>query len=177
MCSQDRLLWYNGTMNNTPDTLLVAQAQALCDTPHSLSAICNILALIYWSADSINWAGLYFTDPDGSLYLGPFVGKPACMEIAAGTGVVGTCASRKEPLLVPDVHAFPGHIACDSESRSEAVFPLMQDETVIAVLDIDCLQTDGITPEQFRSFQTIAGLIADLPAKEGNLRSGISSAD
>ena len=99
------------------------------------------------------------------------------MEIAAGTGVVGTCASRKEPLLVPDVHAFPGHIACDSESRSEAVFPLMQDETVIAVLDIDCLQTDGLTPDQFRSFQTIAGLIADLPAKEGNLRSGISSAD
>uniref|UniRef100_UPI0034CDAACE GAF domain-containing protein n=1 Tax=Faecalibaculum rodentium TaxID=1702221 RepID=UPI0034CDAACE len=98
-------------------------------------------------------------------------------EIAAGTGVVVTCTSRKEPLLVPDVHAFPGHIACDSESRSEAVFPLMQDETVIAVLDIDCLQTDGITPDQFRSFQTIAGLIADLLAKEGNLRSGISSAD
>nr|WP_303026562.1 GAF domain-containing protein [uncultured Faecalibaculum sp.] len=90
------------------------------------------------------------------------MGKPACTSIPLGTGVVGTCARKQEALLVPDVHAFAGHIACDSDSRSEAVFPLMEDGTCIAVLDIDCLETDGISRREFESFRAIAGLLEPL---------------
>lgn len=96
----------------------------------------NMAALIGWGLADLNWAGFYIVRGD-ELVLGPFVGKPACVRIAFGKGVCGTAAAMRETQLVPDVHAFPGHIACDAASRSELVVPLIRSGTVIGVLDLD----------------------------------------
>lgn len=96
----------------------------------------NMAALIAWGLADLNWAGFYIMR-DGELVLGPFVGKPACVRIIVGKGVCGTAVARKETILVEDVHAFPGHIACDAASRSELVVPLIRDGAVIGVLDLD----------------------------------------
>jgi len=85
----------------------------------------------------LNWAGFYFLRSPDELVVGPFQGKPACVRIKVGRGVCGTAAERKESILVEDVDAFPGHIACDSASRSELVVPLIKDGKVIGVLDLD----------------------------------------
>jgi GAF domain-containing protein len=98
----------------------------------------NTAALIYWSLPQLNWAGFYLLDPrSGDLVLGPFQGKPACVRIAIGRGVCGTAAARRETLLVPDVHAFAGHIACDSASNSEVVVPILDGDRLLGVLDLD----------------------------------------
>jgi L-methionine (R)-S-oxide reductase len=96
----------------------------------------NMAALIFTSLPDLNWAGFYFLRGD-VLVLGPFQGKPACVRIAVGKGVCGTAAQKRQTLRVEDVDAFPGHIACDSASRSELVVPLIHDGAVIGVLDID----------------------------------------
>ena len=98
----------------------------------------NTAALIYWSLPGLNWAGFYLVEPrSGDLVLGPFQGKPACVRIAIGRGVCGTAAARRETLLVPDVHAFAGHIACDSASNSEVVVPILDGDRLLGVLDLD----------------------------------------
>jgi GAF domain-containing protein len=98
----------------------------------------NTAALIFWTLPDLNWAGFYLFDPArGELRLGPFQGKPACVRIPLGKGVCGTAASRRETLLVHDVHAFEGHIACDSASNSEVVVPIVADGKLIGVLDLD----------------------------------------
>jgi GAF domain-containing protein len=96
----------------------------------------NMSALIFTSLPDLNWAGFYFLRGD-TLVLGPFQGKPACVRIPVGKGVCGTAAAERRTLRVEDVDAFPGHIACDSASRSELVVPLIQNGDVIGVLDID----------------------------------------
>jgi L-methionine (R)-S-oxide reductase len=96
----------------------------------------NTAALIYDSLPGLNWAGFYLYK-SGELVLGPFQGKPACVRIGMGKGVCGTAAARRETVLVEDVHAFPGHIACDSASNSEIVVPLMRGSELLGVLDID----------------------------------------
>jgi len=96
----------------------------------------NIAALLWHGLPDLNWAGFYFMK-GRELVLGPFQGKPACVRIAVGKGVCGTAVVRKAPVLVPDVHAFPGHIACDSASNSELVVPLMRSDEAIGVLDLD----------------------------------------
>jgi GAF domain-containing protein len=96
----------------------------------------NTAAAIWQHLPDINWAGFYFLKQD-ELVLGPFHGKPACVRIAMGKGVCGTAAQRKETVLVPDVHKFPGHIACDSASNSEIVVPLIRGGKLIGVIDID----------------------------------------
>jgi L-methionine (R)-S-oxide reductase len=96
----------------------------------------NTAALLYHSMPDVNWVGFYFLK-DSDLVLGPFQGKPACVRIPPGKGVCGTAAARGTSLLVPDVHAFPGHIACDAASRSELVVPLVKDGAVWGVLDLD----------------------------------------
>jgi L-methionine (R)-S-oxide reductase len=96
----------------------------------------NLAALIYHTLPDLNWAGFYLMK-DGELVLGPFQGKPACVRIAVGKGVCGTAAARRQSVVVPDVDAFPGHIACDSASRSELVVPLVKDGTLLGVLDLD----------------------------------------
>lgn len=97
----------------------------------------NTSALIFQTLPDLNWAGFYFLKEPGELVLGPFQGKPACVRIAVGRGVCGAAVARREPLVVEDVYAFPGHIFCDGDSRSELVVPLMRGETVLGVLDLD----------------------------------------
>jgi L-methionine (R)-S-oxide reductase len=93
-------------------------------------------ALVYHGLPQLNWAGFYFAR-QGELVLGPFQGKPACIRIAWGEGVCGAAAAQGSAIVVPDVHEFPGHIACDPESRSELVVPLVDDGRVLGVLDLD----------------------------------------
>jgi GAF domain-containing protein len=98
--------------------------------------LANTAALLWHTLPDLNWAGFYLMR-DGALVLGPFQGKPACVRIAVGTGVCGTAVARDASVLVEDVHAFPGHIACDADSRSELVVPIRADGRVIGVLDLD----------------------------------------
>ena len=101
----------------------------------------NLAALLYHSLPDINWAGFYLFDGK-ELVVGPFQGKPACVRIAMGEGVCGTAAAERRTMRVADVEAFPGHIACDSASRSEIVIPLVDGKRLIGVLDIDSPLTD-----------------------------------
>ncbi len=117
---------------------LVQQARALVETERDLVAnAANFSALIYHSLDRLNWAGFYFFDGQ-ELVVGPFQGKPACVRITLGKGVCGTAALTRQTQVVRDVHAFPGHIACDAASESEIVVPLVADDgTLIGVWDVD----------------------------------------
>ncbi|HEU5237086.1 MAG TPA: GAF domain-containing protein, partial [Pyrinomonadaceae bacterium] len=96
----------------------------------------NFSSLVFQTLPDLNWAGFYFAK-DGELVLGPFQGKPACVRIRVGQGVCGAGAAKCETVIVPNVHEFPGHIACDSASNSEIVVPLMKDSRLIGVLDLD----------------------------------------
>ena len=116
---------------------LAAQLSALtADVPYPISNLANAAALLWQELPDINWAGFYLVQ-NNVLYLGPFQGKPACIEIPFGKGVCGTAAAENATQLVPDVHAFPGHIACDSASNSEIVIPIRKADEVWGVLDID----------------------------------------
>ena len=117
--------------------LIITQIQGLTVGISDLVAnLANVSALLNQALTDINWVGFYLIK-DGRLILGPFQGKPACVEIQIGCGVCGTAVEKDEIILVEDVHEFPGHIACDSASRSEIVLPIHKDEEVIGVLDID----------------------------------------
>lgn len=117
--------------------LLLEQADALTDgVSHPVANLANLAALLWQGLDDINWCGFYLMN-GGALMLGPFCGLPACIRIPLGRGVCGTAAARDSVQLVPDVHAFPGHIACDSASNSEIVLPIHAEGRVIGVLDID----------------------------------------
>ncbi len=96
----------------------------------------NSSSLIFHSLPDLNWAGFYFAK-DGELVLGPFQGKPACVRIRVGQGVCGTAAAKGATTIVPNVHEFPGHIACDGASNSEIVVPLIKNDEFIGVLDLD----------------------------------------
>ena len=116
---------------------LTEQAESLvAGVPHLIANLSNLSALIYDALDDLNWAGFYLLEGE-TLVLGPFQGKPACIEIPIARGVCGAAVREDRPQLVPDVHAFAGHIACDSASRSELVIPMHRDGTVVAVLDLD----------------------------------------
>lgn len=117
--------------------LLAAQIKSLADDePHFIPVMSNASALLYENMEDLNWAGFYIMNK-GSLMLGPFQGKVACIRIELGKGVCGTAAASDETQLVKDVHQFPGHIACDSASNSEIVVPIHCGGKVVAVLDID----------------------------------------
>ena len=117
--------------------LLHAQLESLTkDVPHKVANLANASALLWEALSDINWAGFYMLEGE-TLILGPFQGKPACIEIPVGRGVCGTAVAQNATQLVDDVHQFPGHIACDCASNSEIVVPLRRDDKVIGVLDID----------------------------------------
>ena len=127
--------------------LLIAQAAALTEgCRHAVANLANVSALIFQEMDRINWVGFYMMEKD-VLVLGPFQGKPACIEIPKGKGVCGTAAAEDRPQRVDDVHRFPGHIACDAASRSELVIPLHADGRVIGVLDIDSPELSRFSEE------------------------------
>ena len=125
-------------MMNQPDyALLDSQLRALlADESDALAATANFVALLYNAMPEINWLGVYVLRGE-ELVLGPFQGKPACVHIALDEGVCGAAASTRETQRVADVHAFPGHIVCDPDSRSELVVPLVVHEQLVGVLDID----------------------------------------
>ena len=118
----------------------------------------NFSSLIFQSLPDLNWAGFYFAK-DGELVLGPFQGKPACMRIKLGQGVCGAGAARCETVIVPNVHAFPGHIACDSASNSEIVVPLLKDSRLIGVLDLDSPQPARFDQEDAAGLETLVRIL------------------
>ncbi|MCR5023659.1 MAG: GAF domain-containing protein [Lachnospiraceae bacterium] len=127
--------------------MLSEQLKSLAEEEHAiLPVLSNASALLYWNLEDLNWAGFYLMD-NGSLLLGPFQGKVACIRIPLGKGVCGTAAKNDETLVVENVHDFPGHIACDSASNSEIVVPIHKDDRVIGVLDIDSPSIGRFTDE------------------------------
>ena len=118
---------------------LVRSLQALLTGESNLiAAAANTSSLLYWSLPDLNWVGFYLVDEEsGDLLVGPFQGKPACVRIPLGKGVCGTAAAERRTVVVADVHAFPGHIACDSASNSEIVLPVLFGDRLVGVLDLD----------------------------------------
>jgi L-methionine (R)-S-oxide reductase len=120
----------------------------------------NTAALIWDALPGLNWAGFYLYK-SGELVLGPFQGKPACVRIAIGKGVCGTAAARRTTVVVEDVHAFPGHIACDSASNSEIVVPLLRGDELIGVLDLDSPLLARFGPTEARGLEALARIFVE----------------
>ncbi|MBO9725843.1 MAG: GAF domain-containing protein [Novosphingobium sp.] len=139
---------------------LAAAAKALVEgEPDGVANMANVAALIWQFLPNLNWAGFYRNVAD-ELVLGPFVGKPACIRIPLGRGVCGTAAASGESQVVPDVHAFPGHIACDADSRSELVVPVLRDGKVVAVIDLDSPVADRFDAEDAAGIEALATIVA-----------------
>lgn len=119
----------------------------------------NVAALLWEFLPQLNWAGFYRMI-DGELVLGPFVGRPACIRIPVGKGVCGAAAQSAQTQLVEDVHAFPGHIACDAASRSELVVPVVRDGTVIAVIDLDSPEPARFDADDAAGVEALAALLS-----------------
>ena len=129
-------------MTDTDYPLLESQYVAIAgDEPDALANSSNFVGLLFNALDDINWLGIYVLRGE-ELVLGPFQGKPACVRIPIGNGVCGAAAASRETQVVPDVHAFPGHIVCDADSRSEIVVPLIVGDKLVGVLDIDSPSLD-----------------------------------
>ncbi|WP_343715390.1 GAF domain-containing protein [Inquilinus sp.] len=138
---------------------LLSQAEGLFHgETDAIANAANLSALIYHGLPDLNWAGFYLLRGGDELVLGPFQGKPACIRIPLGRGVCGTAAARREVVLVPDVHAFPGHIACDAASRSELVVPLVRDGKVLGVIDLDSPLPDRFDAEDQAGIEALAAL-------------------
>ena len=138
---------------------LNAQLRALIGgVPHRVANLANAAALLYHTLDGLNWAGFYLLSED-VLVLGPFQGKPACIEIPVGRGVCGAAVREGRVLRVEDVHRFPGHIACDSASRSEIVLPIRSGGKIVGVLDIDSPETGRFNEEDQEGLQAVVRAI------------------
>ena len=134
---------------------LVVQARALLQgEPDRIANAANLSALAFQALPELNWVGFYFFDGT-ELVLGPFQGKPACVRIALDRGVCGAAASQRQTQLVPDVHAFPGHIACDAASRSEIVVPLVQRGELIGVWDVDSPVPDRFDEDDRKGMESL----------------------
>ena len=129
------------------------------DEPDRIANMANAAALIWQYLPDLNWSGFYRL-VEGELVLGPFQGKPACIRIAIGTGVCGAAAVTRETQLVEDVHAFPGHIACDAASRSELVVPIVHDGALIGVLDLDSPSPARFDTEDAAGCEALVRLLA-----------------
>lgn len=126
--------------------------------PDGVANMANVAALIGEFVPGLNWAGFYRVIGD-ELVLGPFVGRPACIRIPFGSGVCGAAAASGDTQLVEDVHAFPGHIACDAASRSELVVPVVRDGAVIAVIDLDSPDLARFDADDAAGFEALAALL------------------
>ena len=140
--------------------LLSAIDAITVDEPDAVANMANVAALLWEYLPDLNWAGFYRTVGD-ELVLGPFQGKVACIRIAMGKGVCGTAAASNTTQLVEDVHAFPGHIACDAASRSELVVPVVADGVVIAVIDLDSPLPARFDSDDAAGLEAIAKLLTD----------------
>lgn len=139
--------------------LAQAAAALTAGEPDAVANMANVAALIWQYVPQLNWAGFYRV-VDGGLVLGPFQGKPACIRIALGQGVCGAAAASGATQLVPDVHAFPGHIACDAASASELVVPVWQGGAVIAVIDLDSPEPARFDADDAAGIEALARVIA-----------------
>jgi L-methionine (R)-S-oxide reductase len=142
------------------DELLKAADALTTGEADGIANMANISALLWQFMPDLNWAGFYRM-VDGELVLGPFQGKAACIRIPLDKGVCGTAARLAEVQLVEDVHAFPGHIACDADSRSELVVPIMRDGKVIAVVDLDSPLPARFDAQDAAGIERLARLLAD----------------
>jgi GAF domain-containing protein len=134
---------------------LLAQARGLIDRERdALANSANLAALVFHTLPDLNWAGFYWLK-GGELVLGAFQGKPACVRIALGRGVCGAAARERRTVIVPDVHAFTGHIACDGASRSEIVVPVLRSGTVLGVLDLDSPSLARFDAEDARGLEEL----------------------
>jgi GAF domain-containing protein len=140
------------------DQLASQLRSLLADEPDFIANAANFASLLFHSLPDLNWAGFYLYK-DGELVLGPFQGQPACVRIAMGKGVCGTAAARRETVLVDDVHEFPGHIACDSASNSEIVVPLVKEDRLIGVLDLDSPSFARFDKEDSRGLNELAAIL------------------
>ena len=140
---------------------LVDAADALTSgEPDTVANMANVAALLWDFLPDLNWAGFYRM-VEGELVLGPFMGRPACIRIPLGKGVCGVAASDAATQLVEDVHAFPGHIACDSETNSELVVPVIRSGDVVAVIDLDSPLKARFDGEDREGIETLAAVIAE----------------
>jgi GAF domain-containing protein len=151
----------------SPDTkrelyqLLEEQARALLQGETNLIAnAANLSALLYHSLPDLNWAGFYFLK-GRELVLGPFQGRPACVRIEMGKGVCGSAAANRQTVIVPDVHQFPGHIACDSASNSEIVVPIIKQERLLGVLDLDSPKFSRFQSDDAAGLQRLVSLFVE----------------
>ena len=148
----------NRTVNY--DQLVRRLQQLTADVPYEIANLANISAALWQTMENINWVGFYRMD-GGKLVLGPFQGKPACIEIPLGRGVCGTAAQSQKTVLVEDVHQFPGHIACDSASNSEIVVPIFKNGEVYGVLDIDSPYLSRFTADDQRGLEEIVKILEE----------------
>ena len=144
-----------------PENELCSQLRALISgVPHLVANLANASALLWQSLPDLNWVGFYL--PEGEkLVLGPFQGKPACIEIPLGKGVCGTAAAEGRTVLVENVHTFPGHIACDSASNAEIVVPIRQNGRVVAVLDLDSPTVGRFTDGDREVLETVGHVLEE----------------
>ena len=143
---------------------LTAQLESLSEgITYPVTILSNAAAILFNSLEDINWAGFYLLndsgDDGGTLLLGPFQGKPACMKIPVGKGVCGTAVARGETILVKDVHEFPGHIACDCASNSEIVVPICIEGSIYGVLDIDSPSVGRFSDEDRRGLEEFVSVL------------------
>lgn len=152
-------------MSDTDYRLLESQYRAIVgDEQDALANSSNFVGLLCNALDDINWLGIYVLRGD-ELVLGPFQGKPACVRIALGKGVCGTAAATLETQRVADVHAFPGHIVCDADSRSEIVVPLVVDGRLIGVLDIDSPSPGRFSAADQAGIESLCRAFCDLQSR------------
>lgn len=139
---------------------LVRSLQSLIgDESDALANLANSAALVWEALPGINWAGFYVLRGE-ELVLGPFQGKPACVRIPVGKGVCGTAARKRETVVVEDVNRFPGHIACDTASRSEIVVPLVSGDRLIGVLDVDAPKVGRFDDDDRRGLEAVGAIVA-----------------
>ena len=141
----------------TDKSLFIKQANSLITNEKNLiTNLSNLSALYKEYLPNTNWVGFYIADKEqNNLVLGPFQGKVACTRIPFNKGVCGHCYTTKEAIHVKDVHQFPGHIACDSATNSELVIPIIQNNEVVALLDIDSIEFDRFSPEEVLVFNEV----------------------
>ena len=144
--------------------LLQQLGALLGDERDPIANAANASALLFETMPDLNWAGFYFLRGGAELVLGPFQGKPACVRIPVGRGVCGTAVERRHSILVEDVHAFPGHIACDAASRSELVVPLIHDGRVLGVLDLDSPEAGRFDAEDQEAMEKAVSIYLSMSA-------------
>jgi L-methionine (R)-S-oxide reductase len=149
---------------------LVGQLHALLEGElDPVANAANTASLVYHRLPDLNWVGFYFFK-GGQLVVGPFQGKPACTRLALGTGVCGTAAAERKTIVVPDVHDFPGHVACDSASASEIVVPIEADGRLLGVFDLDSPVTGRFDAEDQAGLESVVRVFLEAIGKESPAR-------